>query len=195
MNSERVYDYFRSSIEAKMEVGETLAPLIDHASQILVNALLNEKKILCCGNGMSSALMQIFSSAMLDRFEKERPSLPAIFLDGHMANYNSINTDNGFNELFAKPIRALGQAGDVLLIASTSGNSANLINAIGAAHDREMTVVALTGHDGGNISSLIDVADIELRAETTSRARIHEIHLLSIFSLCDLIDLQLFGLD
>ena len=195
MLEERVFNLFRESVEAKMNVGEALAPILAATSEVLVSALLNERKILCCGNGSSSALMQIFSSAMLDRFERERPSLPAICLGSHAATYTSIAADNRFNEIYSKPIRALGDQGDILLLATTSGNAANLVQAVGAAHDRNMRVVALTGRDGGDISALIDEHDIEIRAECQSRTRIHEIHLLCIFCLCDLIDHQLFGLS
>lgn len=195
MLSERVYTIFRQSVEAKMEVGEVLAPQIEHASQIITNALLNENKLLICGNAASSALAQIFTSSLLDRFERERPSLPALCLNNDISTYTSIASDSGFNEVYSKPIRALGQVGDVLVLISTSGNSVNLIQAISAAHDRGMQVVALTGRDGGDISSLIGVEDIELRAAIDSRSRIHEIHLLIIYCLCDLIDVQLFGLE
>ena len=195
MLSERVYDLFRESVEAKMEVGETLAPLLESASVKLVEALLNDKKILVCGNAASAAISQIFTAAMIDRFEQERPSLPAVWLGGNVSTYTSIAADNCFHEVFSKPIRALGQEGDVLLVLSTSGNSANLVQAISAAHDRNMSVIALTGRDGGDISSLMDVQDLELRAEVNSRSRIHEIHLLCIFCLCDLIDKQIFGLE
>ena len=195
MLSERVYETFKQSIEAKMEVGEALAPEIELAATKITGALLNDKKVLACGNASSAALAQIFTSSMLDRFEKERPSLPAIWLGGDLASYTKIATDSSFNEVFSKPVRALGQEGDVLMIISTSGNSANLVQAASAAHDRKMSIVALTGRDGGDLSSLIDVEDIELRATVNSRSRIHEIHLLSLFCLCDLIDVQLFGLE
>jgi D-sedoheptulose 7-phosphate isomerase len=195
MLSERVYQLFRQSVEAKMEVGEELAPLIAQASETVVQALLNEKKVLCCGNGASAALVQIFTSAMLDRFEKERPSLPAIWLGSNVATYTAISAEKSINDVFAKPVRALGSEGDILLLASSSGNSSNLVQAITAAHDRGIHVIALTGRDGGDISSLMDVKDLELRAATGKRSRIHEIHLLTIFSLLDLIDFQLFGME
>ncbi len=195
MLNERVFTIFRESVEAKMEVGESLAPLIEEAASKITNALLDEKKILVCGNAASAAIAQIFTSAMLDRFERERPSLPAIWLGSNVATYTSIAADNSVNEVFSKPVRALGQAGDILLLLSTSGNAANLVQALSAAHDRHMPVIALTGRDGGDIASLIDVEDIELRAAVNSRSRIHEIHLLTIFCLCDLIDSQLFGLN
>lgn len=195
MLSERVYTLFRESVEAKMEVGEALATQIEAASAVITEALLNEKKILVCGNATSAAIAQIFTAAMIDRFEKERPSLPAIWLGGNVSTYTSIASENCFNEVYSKPVRALGQEGDILLVLSTSGNASNLVQAVSAAHDRNMRVIALTGRDGGDLSSLIAVEDIELRAAIDSRSRIHEIHLLTIFCLCDLIDVQLFGLE
>lgn len=192
---QRVYSLFQKSVEAKMQVGEDLAPYITAASEKMVNALLNERKILICGHGISAALAQIFASSLLDRYEKERPGLPAIWLGSNIATYTAIAADSGHKDIFAKPLRALGQEGDVLTIISTSGNSSSLLNAISTAHDRGISVVALTGRDGGDIGSLLDGGDIELRVELNSRGRIHEVHLLTIFCLCDLIDHQLFGIE
>jgi len=193
--SERVDTMFRESVEAKMAVGEALAPLIEQASTLMTEALLSERKILVCGNGTSAALAQIFTAAMLDRFETERPSLPALWLGSNLSTYTAIAADQGLAEVFAKPIRALGNAGDILLAISTSGNSQNIIHAISTAHERNIKVIALTGRDGGDVSSLIDATDIEIRANVNRRSRIHEIHLLTLFCMCDLIDVQLFGID
>ncbi len=178
-----------------MQVGEELGPLVDKAGDILVEALLADKKILVCGNGTSSALAQIFTSSLLDRFEKERPSLPAIWLGSTVSTYTAIAADYNYSDIYAKPIRALGQQGDVLVALSTSGNSANLISAVSAAHERGVHVLALTGRDGGDISTLMEVNDIEICASINSRGRIHEIHLLVLFCLCDLIDHKLFGIE
>ncbi|SMF51361.1 D-sedoheptulose 7-phosphate isomerase [Alteromonadaceae bacterium Bs31] len=193
--SQRVYNLFQKSVEAKMQVGEELAPLIDQAGDMLVNALLADKKILVCGNGTSSALAQIFTSSLLDRYEKERPSLPAIWLGSTVSTYTAIAADYNYSDIYAKPIRALGQQGDVLLALSSSGNSANLISAVSAAHERGVNVVALTGRDGGDLSTLMEVNDLEICAAVNSRGRIHEIHLLVLFCLCDLIDNKLFGIE
>ncbi len=174
-----------------MQSGEALAPLIAEASEMIVHSLINEGKLLVCGNGTSAASAQILTANLINRFEQERPGLPAIALGTDLTHYTA--NDGQQNEAFARQIRALGQAGDLLVLISTSGNPSNLIQAVRAAHDREMCVIALTGRDGGNIASLLDVNDIELRVEVNARARIHEVHLLSIFCLCELIDLQLFG--
>ena len=191
--AERVYATFQRSVEAKMHVGEELSPQIAFAAHTIVQALLEEKKILVCGNATSAALAQIFSTALIDRFERERPSLPAICLGNNMSSYTSIASEYGVNEVFAKPIRALGKDGDILIVISSSGNSSNLIQALGAARDRNMRIIALTGRDGGNLSSLLSEEDVEICAHVDSRGRIHEIHMLSLFCICDLIDFTLFG--
>ncbi len=193
--SQRVYNLFQRSIEAKMQVGEELAPLIEAAADQMVQALLSEKKILVCGNGPSAALAQIFASNLIDRFEKERPGLPAIWLGGNMASYTAIVADTQHQEVYAKPVRALGQEGDLLLLISSSGNATNLVQAMAAAADRGLTIIALTGRDGGEVGKRLSPMDLELCARVNSRSRIHEIHLLALYCLCDLIDHKLFGID
>lgn len=187
----RIRQLFQASIDTKQQAMEVLAPYIEQASQVMVNALLNEGKMLSCGNGGSAGDAQHFSSELLNRFE--RPSLPAISLTTDSSTLTSIANDYSLNEIFSKQIRALGQPGDVLLAISTSGNSANIIQAIQAAHDREMIVVALTGRDGGGMASLLLPEDVEIRVPAQVTARIQEVHLLAIHCLCDLIDSQLFG--
>lgn len=193
--SQRVYNLFQQSVEAKMQVGEELAPLINAASDMLVECLLSENKILVCGNGASAAIAQILTSSLLDRYEKERPGLPAIWLGSNIPTYTAIATETAYSDVYAKPIRALGQEGDILIAISTSGNSSNLIQAVAAAHDRGISVIAITGRDGGDISSVLDANDLEICASINSRGRIHEIHLLTVFCLCDLIDHKLFGIE
>ncbi len=192
---QRVITLFHESIEAKMQAGEYLAPLISEASEILVHCLLNEGKILTAGNGVSAANAQILSANLCNRFERERPSLPAMTLGADFTTQTSIANDYSFNEIFAKQVRALGQPGDCLVLVTTSGNPSNLVQAVAAAHEREMNVIALSGCDGGNIASVLDAHDLELRVPVDEHTRLHEIHLLSIFCLCDLIDQQLFGGD
>jgi D-sedoheptulose 7-phosphate isomerase len=192
---QRIITLFHESIEAKMQAGEFLAPLICEASEILVHCLLNEGKILTAGNGVSAANAQILSANLCNRFERERPSLPALTLGADFTTQTSIANDSSFNEIFAKQVRALGQPGDCLVLITTSGNPSNLVQAVAAAHEREMNVIALSGRDGGNIASVLDAHDLELRVPVDARTRLHEIHLLSIFCLCDLIDQQLFGGD
>lgn len=193
MNTQRILAHFQESAELKMKSAAALAQPISQAIELMFNALSNGNKILACGNGGSAGDAQHFSSELLNRFERERPSLPAIALTTDSSTLTSIANDYSYNEVFSKQIRALGQPGDVLLAISTSGNSANVIQAIQAAHDREMIVVALTGRDGGGMASLLLPEDVEIRVPSTVTARIQEVHLLAIHCLCDLIDSQLFG--
>jgi D-sedoheptulose 7-phosphate isomerase len=189
----RIRQIFAESIETKMKAAETLPDAIVKAGETMVASLLNGGKILTCGNGGSAGDAQHFSSELLNRFERERPALPAMALTTDPSTITSIANDYSYNEVFSKQIRALGNQGDVLLAISTSGNSANVVQAIQAAHDRGMNVVAMTGRDGGQIANYISADDVEIRVPAQSTARIQEVHLVVIHSLCDFIDQQLFG--
>tara|TARA_B110000008_G_scaffold259063_1_gene278557 strand:- start:476 stop:1072 length:597 start_codon:yes stop_codon:yes gene_type:complete len=192
---ERISNHFRESIETKQKSMHELIIPIQHAGNCMVRSLLNEGKILSCGNGGSASDAQHFSAELLNRFEKERPGLPAIALTTDSSTLTAIANDYTYNEIFSKQIRALGQAKDVLFAISTSGNSGNVIEAINAAHDRDITVVALTGKDGGKMAGLLRENDIEIRVPADRTARIQEVHLVVIHCLCDFIDTQLFGGD
>jgi D-sedoheptulose 7-phosphate isomerase len=168
-----------------------LAPEICRAARLMVAALLQDGKILSCGNGGSAADAQHFSSELLNRFELERPGLPAIALTTDASTVTSIANDYDFRDIFAKQVRALGQAEDVLLAISTSGNSENVRRAIVAAHERGLSVVALTGRDGGSIAGALSGRDVELRVPGQRTCRVQEVHLLIIHCLCDLIDTEL----
>lgn len=190
---DHIHSLFDDSINAKLAAKEELPRLLIEAGDLLVQTLLQEGKILTCGNGGSSGDAQHFSSEMLNRFERERPSLPAISLVSDTATLTSIANDYSYSEVFSKQIRALGQPNDVLMVFSTSGKSNNVVQAIQAAHDRQMHVIALTGKDGGDVHRLMHGQDLELRVPDDSTARIQEVHLLLIHCLCDYIDRQLFG--
>ena len=176
-----------------MRALELLTGPITAASAAMVQCLLAEGKILSCGNGGSAGDAQHFSSEMLNRFERERPSLPAIALTTDTSTLTSIANDYSYAEIFSKQIRALGRAGDILLAISTSGNSVNVLEAIKIAHQRNLRVVALTGKEGGAMRELLSDSDIEICVPSSVTARIQEVHLLVIHCLCDLIDTQLFG--
>ncbi len=189
---ERINTHFTQSIQTKIDAADTLPPSIAKAGELAVKSLLDGHKILCCGNGGSAADAQHFSAELLNRFETERPSLPAIALTTDSSTLTAIGNDYNFDEIFAKQIRGLGQAGDILIAISTSGNSSNIIRAIHAAHERDLAVIALTGVDGGAVAPLLGTEDVELRVPATSTARIQETHILLLHCLCDLIDYQLF---
>ena len=191
----RIERHFLASIEAKQKALEYVAPGISNASIISVQALLDGCKILSCGNGGSAADAQHFAAELLNRFEIERPGLPALAITTDSSTLTSIANDYDFNQIFAKQVRALGQAGDLLLAISTSGNSGNVVQAIHAAHEREMKIIAMTGRDGGEVARLLKSSDVEIRVPVSSTARIQEVHILALHCLCDLIDTQLFGGD
>ena len=191
----RVSLLFQDSIDTKQQALTLLPEAIAAAAYVMTTCLTNGHKIMSCGNGGSAADAQHFSSEMLNRFEMERPALPAIALTTDTSTITSIANDYSFEEIFSKQIKALGQAGDVLLAISTSGNSENITKAVRTAKERGINIVAMTGRDGGEITSLFDGQDTEIRAPSNSTARIQEIHLLTIHCLCDLIDRNLLGLN
>lgn len=192
---DRILGHFVESIETKQQAASELVAPIQLAGDCMVDSLLKEGKILSCGNGGSAGDAQHFSAELLNRFEKERPGLPAVAITTDSSTLTAIANDYDYNEIFSKQVSALGQAGDVLLAISTSGNSGNVIAAIHAAHERDMTVVALTGRDGGEIGKLLNEIDIEIRVPADRTARIQEVHLVVIHCLCDFIDTKLFGGD
>jgi len=195
MNSitERIRDNFTHSIQTKINAADAIINIIAEAAEEMVQALLEGHKILSCGNGGSACDAMHFSSEMLNRFKQERPALPAIALVADMPTITAIANDYHYSDIFAKQIRALGQNGDILLAITTSGNSTNVVNAIRAAHDKGMNVIALTGKDGGKVVEHLQSKDIEIRVPAEETARIQETHLLIIHCICDIIDFRLFG--
>jgi len=191
----RVRDHFAESIATKQTSADAIAESIAVAGRVMSDALLADGKILSCGNGGSAADAQHFSSELLNRFEMERPGLPAMALTTDASTVTSISNDYSYEEIFSKQVRALGKPGDVLLGISTSGNSENVIRAIDAAHERGMKVVAFSGRDGGRMADMFAEGDVEIRVPATRTARIQEVHLLVIHCLCDLIDTTLLGSD
>ena len=191
----RITNLFTESIQTKIDAADSLPEHIARAADILVNALTSGNKILCCGNGGSAGDALHFASEMVNRFERERPSLPAIALNTDINTMTAIANDYGYDEVYSKQVKALGQPGDILLAFSTSGNSKNVIHAIKAALSRDMLIIAMTGKDGGEMAGLLSTNDVEIRVPSPSTARIQEVHLLAIHILCDLIDNRLFGSD
>ncbi|MDA0688196.1 MAG: phosphoheptose isomerase [Proteobacteria bacterium] len=192
---ERILGHFLESIEVKQRSAGDLVEYVHRAGDLMVESLLKEGKILSGGNGGSAGDAQHFSAELLNRFEKERPGLPAIAITTDSSTLTAIANDYDYNEIFSKQVSALGNDRDVLLAISTSGNSPNVITAIKAAHDRGMGVVALTGRDGGDIAAMLSDQDVEIRVPSERTARIQEVHLVVIHCLCDFIDTRLFGGD
>jgi len=180
---QRVKDHFNESIQTKIQALNILSEPIVHAAKLMADCLSNGGKILSCGNGGSACDSQHFSGELLNRLERERPSLPAIALTTDTAAITAIGNDYSYDDVFSKQILAFGKTGDVLLAISTSGNSTNVLNAIKAAHDKQMKIVALTGNDGGKTPPLLDSNDIEIRVPSKRTIRIQETHILVSLSL------------
>src|SRR5688572_10773147 len=191
----RISEHFSESAHLKLQTMDALAAPIAEAAERMVHCLKHDGKILACGNGGSAADCQHFSAELLNRFEMERPSLAAISLTTDTSTITAIGNDYDFDQIFSKQVRGLGHANDVLLAISTSGNSRNVIAAIEAAHESGMSVVALTGRNGGKIAGVLAADDIHVCVPAESTARIQEVHLLALHCICDAIDCLLLGVQ
>lgn len=186
--TQRVAEHFNESIQAKQQAAQVLAQPTAQAAKLLFNTLANDGKFLICGNGGSAADAQHFAAEMTGRFEQERMELAAIALTTDTSALTAIGNDYGFEHIFSKQVRALGRPGDILLGISTSGNSGNVIEAIKAAHERDMRILAFTGRDGGKIAAMLKDNDILLNVPHPRTARIQENHIVLVHALCDCID-------
>lgn len=191
--TDRIRKHFEDNIAVAQRAATELTPKIAAAAELMTSTLRAGGKILSCGNGGSAGDAQHFSSELLNRFEIERPGLAAIALTTDSSTLTAIANDYSYEEIFSKQITALGNQADCLLAISTSGNSANVVAAIKAAHARDMMIVALTGRDGGTIGRELGANDVEIRVPDERTARIQEVHLVVIHCLCDVIDQALFG--
>jgi D-sedoheptulose 7-phosphate isomerase len=193
MLEQRIQQHFVDSADLKYQAAQTLNKPIAAAIQAVLACVTSGGKVLACGNGGSAADAQHFAAEFVGRFERERPELGAIALTTDSSILTAVANDYDFTQIFAKQVRALGQPGDVLLAITTSGNSANVLAAIEAAHSREMTVVALTGRGGGRMGQALRETDVHICVPHERTARIQEVHLLAIHCICDGVDATLLG--
>ncbi len=193
MLEQRIQQHFIDSADLKYQAAPLLSKPIADAVQALLACVTSGGKILACGNGGSAADAQHFAAELVGRFERERPELAAIALTTDTSILTAVANDYGFNAVFSRQIRALGQAGDVLLAISTSGNSPNVLTAIDAAHDREMVVIGLSGRSGGKMAQALRDTDVHICVPHDRTARIQEVHLLTLHCLCDAVDALLLG--
>ena len=193
MLESRIAAHFTESANLKLAASKVLAEPLARATELLVEALRGGGKIMSCGNGGSAADAQHFAAELVNRFEIERPPLAALALSTDTSSLTSIANDYAYQQVFSKPLRALGRRGDALLAISTSGNSANVVDAIGAAHELGIRVVALTGNGGGKMGAALRPEDVHLCVPHRTTARIQEVHILCIHCLCDGIDTLLFS--
>lgn len=187
---ERIQKSFQESMQVKAKALETITPNIHKAALLMIQTFQAKGKILSCGNGGSAGDAQHLASELLNRYEIERPSLPAIALSADSLTLTAISNDYHYREVFSKQIRALGRPGDTLFAITTSGNSENILEAVKTAHQLDLPVIALTGKNGGNLTHSLNEKDIEIRVPSCTTARIQETHLLIIHCLCSIIDDQ-----
>ena len=193
MLEQRIEQQFIDSADLKYQTAQSLSKPVAAAVQALMACVTSGGKVLACGNGGSAADAQHFSAEFVGRFERERPELAALALTTDSSILTALANDYDFSQVFSKQVRALGQSGDVLLAISTSGNSANVLNAISAAHERDMVVIALTGKGGGAIGPALRETDVFVCVPHERTSRIQEVHLLILHCLCDGVDFQLLG--
>jgi D-sedoheptulose 7-phosphate isomerase len=191
--SAHVQAHFRESIELKQAMSVSLAPVIAQAGEALAKSLRNGHKLLLCGNGGSAADCQHIAAELVGRLERERPGLPAIALTVDTSALTAIGNDYAFDAVFSRQVEALGQRGDTLIAISTSGNSKNILAAMKSAHARGMSVIALTGRDGGAMAKALGAGDFHLNVAHARTMRIQEVHILALHSLCDVIDHVIHG--
>jgi D-sedoheptulose 7-phosphate isomerase len=193
MLEQRIEQHFIDSADLKYQAAQVLSKPIAAAVSAVLARVTSGGKVLACGNGGSAADAQHFAAEFVGRFERERPELGAIALTTDTSIITAIANDYSFEQIFAKQVRALGQSGDVLLAITTSGSSPNVLAAIQAAHERDMTVVALSGKGGGKMTQALRETDVHVCVPHDRTARIQEVHLLTIHCICDGVDAQLLG--
>ncbi|HZE90684.1 MAG TPA: phosphoheptose isomerase [Rhizobacter sp.] len=193
MLEQRIQQQFFDSADLKYAAAEILSRPIADAVSAVVGCITAGGKVLACGNGGSASDAQHFAAEFIGRFERERPGLAAMALTTDTSIITAIGNDYDFNSIFSKQVQALGQPGDVLLAITTSGNSANVLEAVAAAHAKEMTVIALTGRGGGKMRERLTETDVHICVPHERTARIQEVHILALHCLCDAVDLQLLG--
>ena len=192
---QRISSNFTESANLKLEIMDQLAGPIASAAERMLQCLMDDGKILSCGNGGSAADSQHFAAELLNRFETERPGLAAFSLTSDPSTLTSIANDYDYSQIFSKQVLALGRPKDLLLAISTSGNSRSVLEAVSAAHELKMGVIALTGRSGGELAEMLWPEDIHICVASNSTARIQEVHILALHCLCDAIDCLLLGVD
>ena len=193
MLAQRIEQHFIDSADLKYQAAQLLSKPIAAAVQAILTCVTGGGKVLACGNGASAAQAQHFAAQFVGRYDRERPELAALALTTDSSLLTAIASDYAFSAIFSRQVRALGQPGDVLLVISTSGNSANVLSAIEAAHEREMVVVGLSGHGGGKLPHALRDTDVHICVPHERAARIQEVHMLIMHCICDAVDAQLLG--
>lgn len=193
MLEQRIQRHFFDSADLKNQSADVLSRPIADAAQAVLGCITAGGKVLACGDGGAAGTAQHLVMQLVCRFERERPGLAAIALTADGNVMTALGQAHGFVAVLARQVEALGHPGDVLAVFSSQGQAANVLAAVDAAHQRDMTVVAFTGNGGGQFGARLAETDVHLCVPHDRDSRIHEVHLLSIHCLCDAIDTQLLG--
>ena len=193
MLEQRIQQHFIDSADLKYQTAQALGKPIADAVQAVLACVTSGGKILACGNGASAADAQQFATFCVAGFERERPELAAVALSANAALLTAAAGNGDLAQQFARQVRALGQAGDVLLALCLSGNDANVLAAVHAAHERDMTVIVASGRSAGVLATVLRETDVLICVPHDRAARVREVHALVINCLCDGVDAQLFG--
>ncbi|PAV26052.1 phosphoheptose isomerase [Tamilnaduibacter salinus] len=185
--------FFAEHMENAAQVAGELPEQMSTAADGIVETLLNDGKVMMCANGNANTLAQYFSTNLLNRFDQDRPALPAMNLGADGTTYSAICRDNRFNETFSRQVRALGKEGDLLVVIVDDGHKANLIQAIQAAHDRDMRVLILSAQQKTDVHSLLQQEDHALALPDVTPVQASTLFLLIVNALSALVDDKLFG--
>ncbi len=188
--TQRIHDQLQACIQVLSDAGGSLAEPLGTAARAMTDCLLAEGKILTCGVGPSGLAARHLAAILVDRLDKERPGLAAIALHGDGAG---MVDEADFSPAFARQIAALGHPGDLLVVFSVYGQARAVVEAIHAAHERDLRVVVLAGGDGGQAAEILTENDVLICLPAESAARIHEVTLFAVHALCDGIDYFLLG--
>ena len=194
MLEHRIQTHFIESADLQYQAAEPLSKPIAAAIHAVLASVTSGGKVLACGSAGGVAQARYFAAQLVGRFERERPGLPALALDGDStALAAAADSPHETPQVLARQVRALGQAGDVLLVLCPDGNAPQALEAVAAAHGRDMTVVALSGKGGGRMGAALRETDVHICVPHERLARIQEVHLLALHCICDGVDAQLLG--
>lgn len=187
-----ILQQIRESIRTKESIlsDPAIIAAIEEAASLITEAYRRGYKTLVAGNGGSAADAQHFAAELVNKFSYDRPGIPSIALTTDSSILTSIGNDYGFDHLFARQIQALGISGDVFICISTSGNSANILQAIAACKEKGIHTIGLTGAKGGKMREQCDLCICIPSSETP---RIQEAHILILHILCSIVEENLFG--
>jgi len=186
-------NYLCDAIDSAAANIEPISNSLEDACDLITQTLLNDHKLIVCGNGHSSPIASLLTTCLMHQQEFERPSLPAINISTDSTTISAIAKDGNYHHIYSKQIRSIGNEGDTLVALSIDGNCSNIVQAIQAAHEKNIKVITMIGFEDGKISAVKQGEDIEVQLHSSSVARAMEAQLLAVNALCHQIENQLFG--